>query len=86
MEYTDYKEVRGLAKNILKDAKEMLALTEDLKSQLKSLEGSFLDDGIEDVKIFVASLEKALLNSGSAFMTVATELKAYAALLQQGKR
>lgn len=86
MRYTDYKEVNALARNILKDAKEMISLTEELKGQLKNLEGTFLDDGIEDVKSFVNTLEKALVNSGSAFMTVSGELSAYAALLKQGKR
>lgn len=85
MKYTDYQKVYELAANILKDDKQMILLTNDLSNQLKTLEGSFLDDGIEEVKAYVKNLTGKLVNAQSAFSTVATELAAFADLLRQGK-
>ena len=85
MKYTDYRQVRELAKNTMKDDKRMIQLTEDLDQALKTLEGTFLDDGIDDVKAFVNRLKKGLNSAQSSFYTIAAELKDYAALLKSGK-
>ena len=85
MKYTDYRQVRELAKNTLKDDKQMIQLTEDLDQALKTLEGTFLDDGIDDVKAFVKGLKKGLNSAQSSFFTIADELKDYADLLKSGK-
>ena len=53
MKRTDYQKVFELAANILKDDKRMIQLTTDLDTKLKALEGTFLDDGIEDVKKYI---------------------------------
>lgn len=85
MKYTDYQKVYELAANILKDDKQMILLTNDLSNQLKTLEGSFLDDGIDEVRAYVQNLTSKLISAQSAFSTVATELAAFADLLRQGK-
>ena len=85
MKHTDYKMVRELAKNILKDDKQMLLLTDELSQKLKSLEGSFIDDGINEVKEYVNALTKRLNGAQAAFETLAAELKAYSDLLKAGK-
>jgi hypothetical protein len=77
--------VRELAKNILKDEKQMLLLTDELNQKLKALEGSFLDDGINEVKTYVTDLSKRLVGAQLAFETLASELKAYSDLLKAGK-
>ena len=85
MKHTNYKEVKQLAKNILKDDKQMILLTQDLAQALKTLEGTFLDDGIDEVKAFVNGLEKRLESAQASFFTIASELKDYADLLESGK-
>jgi paraquat-inducible protein B len=85
MKYTDYTQVRQLAKNILLDDRKMVELTGDLEQQLKALEGTFLDDGIEDVRSTVKTLTSKLKNAQAAFKTVAGELAEYANILQAGK-
>lgn len=85
MKSTDYQKVFELALNILKEDKQMLQLTDDLSAKLKALEGSFLDDGIEEVKTYVNDLTGRLKNAQSAFLTIATELQTYAGLLRDGK-
>lgn len=86
MKSTDYQKVRELAKNILMDDKEMILLTSDLGEKLKALEGTFLDDGIDEVKAYVKALTSKLVNAQSAFETIANDLIAYANLLKKGKK
>lgn len=85
MRYTDYNKVRSLAKDILKDDKKMLLLTQDLDAELKKLKGTFLDDGIDEVSQYVNSLLKMLAGAQDAFMAVANDLLDYARLLEEGK-
>ena len=85
MKSTDYQKVFELAKNILKDDKQMILLTDDLGQKLKALEGSFLDDGIDEVKAFVTSLTGKLNNAQTAFVTISNELTEYANYLKRGK-
>ena len=85
MKSTDYQAVFELARNILKDDKQMIQLTDDLAQKLKSLEGTFLDDGIDEVKAYVGGLTKKLKDSQDAFMTIAGELQAYGQMLKAGK-
>ena len=85
MKYTDYKQVKQLAENILKDDKKMIQLTADLGAKLKSLKTTFQDDGIDEVEAYVNKLTAKLTNAQEAFMTIANELIQYAKLLKAGK-
>ena len=85
MKYTDYKQVKGLARNILLEDKRMIQLTADLSAKLKTLKASFQDDGIDEVDDTVKKLTSQLTSAQESFMTVANELIQYAALLEQGK-
>lgn len=85
MKSTDYEKVFELAINILKEDKKMIQLTDDLRKNLKSLEGTFLDDGIEEVKVYVESLTGKLVSAQSSFSTIASELQSYGVKLKQGK-
>jgi len=85
MKYTDYKQVKSLAANILKDDKKMIQLTTDLSAKLKTLKASFQDDGIDEVETYVNGLTAKLNNAQEAFMTIANELIEYAGLLEAGK-
>lgn len=82
---TDYEKVFQLAKNILTDDKKMMLLTQDLEQKLKQLEGSFLDDGIDEVKSYINTLTAKLKDSQDAFMSIATDLNTYGLLLKKGK-
>ena len=85
MKHTDYQKVYELAANILKDDKQLLTLTDDLGQKLRALEGSFTDDGIEEVKSFVNSLTNSLVNAQTSFVTIANELVIFADKLKEGK-
>lgn len=85
MKYTDYKKVNELAANILKDDKKMIQLTADLDAKLKSLKGSFQDDGIDEVDDYVKRLTGKLKESQASFMTIANELMEYSNILKSGK-
>ena len=85
MKHTDYQKVFELEKNILKDDKQMILLTAELQQQLKTLEGSFLDDGIHEVQEYVKKLTAKLYSAQSSFETIANELHTFATLLKQGK-
>ena len=85
MKHTDYQKVFELAANILKNDKQMIQLTEDLRQKLKALEGSFLDDGIDEVKNYVNTLTAKLVEAQSAFSTIATELGEYGKKIKAGK-
>lgn len=85
MKSTDYQKVFELATNILKDDKQMVQLTDDLGQKLKALEGTFLDDGIDEVKVYVKALTGKLVSAQTAFSTIAGELHAYGLKLKAGK-
>lgn len=85
MKSTDYQKVFELAVNILKDDKQMILLTDDLGQKLKALEGTFLDDGIDEVKNYVKALTTQLGNAQNAFSIIASELHAYGLKLKAGK-
>lgn len=85
MKHTDYKQVKVLAANILKDDKKMIQLTTDLSAKLKTLKASFQDDGIDEVETYVNGLTAKLNNAQESFMTIANELIEYAGLLEAGK-
>ena len=74
-----------LAEDILKDDKQMILLTDELGQKLKALEGTFLDDGIDEVKTYVNTLTKKLVDAQGAFSTIAGELHAYGLKLKAGK-
>ena len=59
MRYTDYKQVRLLAKAILTEDKKMIALVENLRGSLKQLRATFLDDGYDEVEAYAGRLRRA---------------------------
>lgn len=85
MDKTNYTEVMLLAKNIMLENRKMVEQTEELLQNLKTLQGTFLDDGIDEVNEMAKSIAGKLKNSQDAFMTTANELVAYARLLAAGK-
>jgi ABC-type transporter Mla subunit MlaD len=85
MDKTNYTEVMQLAKNIMLENRKMVEQTEELLQNLKTLQGTFLDDGIDEVNEMANSIAGKLKNSQEAFMTTANELVVYARLLAAGK-
>ena len=85
MDKTNYTEVMQLAKNIMLENRKMVEQTEELLRNLKTLQGTFLDDGIDEVNEMANSIAGKLQNSQEAFMTTANELVVYARLLAAGK-
>ena len=85
MKYTDAKAVLELAKNIVKDSKESAQYAADLGNELKGLQGTFLDDGIEEVNSYVSTITGKINSSQASVITVANQLSQYANLLIAGK-
>ena len=85
MDKTNIAEVMQLAKNIMLEDRKMVELTDGLLKDLKTLQETFLDDGIDEVNEMVKSIAVKLQHSQQAFMITATELKTYAKLLAAGK-
>lgn len=86
MQRTNYAQVRQLAKGILVEYKRMALLSDSLQHKVKTLEGTFLDDSIDQVKDFTNALITDLVNAQDLFFSVANELAEYARLLEAGKR
>lgn len=84
MKHVNFVEVRALAHNILKDDRRMLELTGELDAELKKLQATFVDDGIQDVNAYVKSLLTRLANAQSSFTEIATDLAEYANILESG--
>ena len=82
MRYTDYKQVRLLAKSILTDDKKMIALVEGLRSSLKQLQATFLDDGYDEVEAYANGLMQKLASAQDNFLVLAKELLEYADILE----
>ena len=85
MQRTDYKKVRQLAKDILDEYKKMIMVSDDLRQKLEALEGSFLDDAIDQINYFVNKLLAGLADAQDSIASVAVELIEYARLLEAGK-
>lgn len=85
MQRTDYAQVRQLAKDILVEYKQMALLSGDLQNKLKALEGTFLDDSIDQVKDYTTILISGLVSAQNSFFSIANELTEYARLLEAGK-
>lgn len=85
MRRTDYAQVRQLAKDILIEYKRMVLYSGDIQNKLNALEGSFLDDSIDQVKDYTARLIIYLVNAQNSFFAIANELTEYARLLEVGK-
>lgn len=85
MKYTDYEKVFELANNLVKDVAAINDLTDDLSQELKKLEDSFLDDGIDEVKEYVSTIKKQINSSQESLSTVAAQLVVFGNLLAQGK-
>ena len=85
MQRTDYAQVRQLAKDILVEYKQMALLSGDLQNKLKALEGTFLDDSIDQVKDYTTGLISGLVSAQDSFFSIANDLSEYARLLEAGK-
>lgn len=85
MKYTDAKSVLELAKNIVKDSKEIAQYATNLGTELKNLQGTFLDDGIEEINAYVNAITGKIEKSQASVITVANQLVEYANLLIAGK-
>ena len=85
MRYTDYKQVRLLAKSILTDDKKMIALIEGLRSSLKQLRTTFLDDGYDKVEAYANGLMQKLASAQDNFLVLAKELLEYADILESAR-
>ena len=85
MRRTDYTQVRQLSKDILIKYKRMVLLSSNLQDKLNFLEGTFLDDSIDQVKNFTNNLIKRLVSSQDSFFSIANELAEYARILEAGK-
>ena len=85
MDKTNFAEVMQLAKNIVLEDRKMVQETDELLKNLKALQGTFLDDGMDEVNEMANSIAGKLQNAQEAFMTTANELMQYAKLLAAGK-
>ena len=85
MRYTDYKQVRRLAKSILTDDKKMITLVEGLRGSLKQLKATFLDDGYDEVEAYANGLMQKLESAQDNFLVLAKELLEYADILESAK-
>ncbi len=85
MRYTDAKEVLVLASNIIKDTKKITGILDELDNELKMLERTFFDDGIEEVKAYIKSIRKHTNNSTEQAAVISTQLVYYADKLIEGK-
>lgn len=85
MRYTDYKQVRLLAKSILTDDKKMIALVENLRGSLKQLRATFLDDGYDEVEAYANGLMQKLVLAQDNFLVLAKELLEYADILESAR-
>lgn len=85
MKYTDAKAVLQLAQGILKDTKAIFSTVAELESELKTLQGSFLDDGIELVNNYVTSISAKTNSASESAREVSIQLVNYADLLIKGK-
>ena len=79
MLYTDYQKVFELVADIIQEQKRILLLTDELNQELKSLDGTYLDDeddyiNILEVRSIVNSLEQQLSDAQSSFYTIANGL------------
>lgn len=86
MRYTDAKEVLVLASNIIKDTKKITGILDELDNELKTLERTFLDDGIEEVKAHIGSIRQHTEESTESAVVISTQLVGYADLLMKGKK
>lgn len=85
MKYVDIKAVLQLAKNITSDAKTLTSNAEELRSRLSALEGTFHDDGFEEVNEYSRSVVSKIYLTKEALDNVVCQLIDYANLLKQGK-
>lgn len=85
MRYTDYKQVRLLAKSILTDDKKMIALIEGLRSSLKQLRTTFLDDSYDKAEAYANGLMQKLASAQDNFLVLAKELLEYADILESAR-
>ncbi len=85
MKYTDYKQVKELARSILKEDKQIITLVEELRTSLRTLKATFHDDGFDEVDRYAKSLLQRLSCAQESFLVVAKELLEYANLLESGK-
>ncbi len=82
MEYTDYQEIRKLAKSIYKEDKKMIENTENLWTDLETLKKTFLDNDILVIESYVKKLSDNLEQYQEDIGHLCTELLNYAQALE----
>ena len=85
MKYTDAKAVLQLARDILQDTKAIASVVTELESELKTLQGTFLDDGIDEVNRYIQGISSKTSSAAEAAKVVSSQLVDYADLLIKGK-
>ena len=85
MKYVDIKAVLQLARSITSDAKTLTSNAEELRARLSALEGTFHDDGFDEVNAYSKSLVSRIAFTNDAINSVVQQLIQYAELLQLGK-
>lgn len=85
MKYVDIKAVLQLARNITSDAKTLTSNAEELRSRLSALEGTFHDDGFEEVNAYSQKLIAGVSSAQESLNLVVGQLIDYANLLILGK-
>ena len=85
MDYTDYKAVRNLNVNLLKNMSAISSRTIELSETLKQLQSSWNEDGIDSVNENVNAIIGQIGSSSESFFKVSADLSTYADLLAQGK-
>ena len=85
MRYTDAKAVYLLAGNVIKDTKRISSTLGQLSDELKTLKGSFLDDGILEVESYIKSISSHTEQAAQLALIVSKQLEEYGDLLLKGK-
>ena len=85
MDLTDYNVVLDLAESLKKDANAIYNENEELNRRLKTLEGTFLDDGIEEVKAVVSNIKTKIDENVDNLVIITRELQKFANKLSENK-
>lgn len=79
----DADSANKLARELGKRMKEIVTETKDMENDLKQLEQSFQDSGIDSVKIVISQVEKELVQHVDDVLQLCSSLQAYAEVLRK---
>lgn len=85
MKYVDIKAVLQLARGIASEAKTLTSNAEELRAKLSALEGTFCDDGFDEVNVYSQKLIAGISSAQESLNLVVGQLIDYANLLILGK-